>query len=153
MNKLIYILFIVLSGCIVGSSSIAETTTNTKASLPLQQQELAQNNAGPESIVTMRVKQVLTYQNLKLRVVAVEDSRCALGVACIWAGQLVVTLEVSNEHQEKEEVKLIRKREPEMANAFGYSFLLLTVEPHPKKGKEIQLSEQVITVKIIKMND
>lgn len=121
--------------------------------MPLHQDDLAQNNAGPESIVTMRIKQVLTYQDLKLHVVAVEDSRCALGVTCIWAGQLLVTLEVSNEHEEKVEVKLIRKREPEMAKAFGYSFLLLTVEPHPKKGKVIQLSEQVITVKIIKMND
>jgi hypothetical protein len=63
---------------------------------------------------------------------------------------LVVILEVLNESEEKIEVKLIRKREPEIANAFGYSLLLLDVEPHPKKGKVIKLSDQVIKLQIVK---
>ena len=149
MNKLIYILYIALSGCIVGSSTIAETASNTKVSSPQQNSVLS--NEGLATVMVIRAKQVLAYQNLKLRLIAVEDSRCAIGVACIWAGQLVVTLEVSNAQQEKREVKLIRKREPEMATAFGYSLLLLGVEPHPKKGNVIQFSDQVIKLKIFKL--
>lgn len=72
---------------------------------------------------------------------------------CIWAGQLIVTLEVLNEFEEKTEVKLTRKREPEIAYALGYRLLLLSVEPHPKKGKDIQLSDQIIEFEITKLAD
>lgn len=147
MNKLIYILLIALSGCFVDSSSITKKSTSTKASTQIQQTSKLSNEA---SVVTIRVKQVLTYQNLTVRLIAVEDSRCAKGVSCIWAGQLVVTLEVSNEYEDKVEVKLIRKREPEIANAFGYGLLLLDVNPYPKKGKVIQLEDQIIKLKIVK---
>lgn len=149
MFKLIFISLIALSGCITDSSSITETVTDTEISPQIQQSpDLSDVPHG--SVITITVKQIVQYQNLKIRLLAVEDSRCATGVTCIWAGQLVVTLEVLNEKAEKEEVKLIRKREPEVANAFGYSLLLLSVEPHPKKAKTIQLSDQVIKFRIVK---
>lgn len=149
MFKLIFISLIALSGCIADSSSITETITDTEISPPIQQSpELSDAQHG--SVITITVKQIVEYQNLKIRLLAVEDSRCAAGVTCIWAGQLVVTLEVLNEKSEKEEVKLIRKREPEIANAFGYSLLLLSVEPPPKKAKTVELSDQVIKFRIVK---
>lgn len=149
MFKIICIFVIALSGCVAGGSTIAETATAAKS--PTQtRQSLALNSQKLGSIIAIRAEQVSTYQNLKLRLVSVEDSRCATGVACIWAGQLVVTLDVSNERAEQIEVKLIRKREPEIAKAFGYNLLLLDVEPHPKKGKAIQISDQVIKLKIVK---
>jgi hypothetical protein len=91
--------------------------------------------------------------DVKLRLISLEDSRCPIGMKCIWAGQLIVTLEVLNEFEEKIEVKLTRKREPEIAHAFGYRLLLLSVEPYPKKGKDIQLSDQIIQFEITKLAD
>jgi hypothetical protein len=149
MFKLIFISLIALSGCIADSSTITETVTDSEIS-PQIQHDPELPNAQHGSVITIAVEQIVEYQNLKIRLLAVEDSRCATGVTCIWAGQLVVTLEILNEKSEKEEVKLIHKREPEIANAFGYSLLLLSVEPHPKKGKTIQLSEQVIKFTIAK---
>ncbi|MBL4765375.1 MAG: hypothetical protein JKX67_08895 [Colwellia sp.] len=151
MFRLIYILIIALSGCFFGNSTIADTATNTEDSTRTQH-DLALSNETLGSEITIRAEQVIQYQNLKLRLLAVDDSRCAIGTACIWAGQLIVTLEVSNERGEKIEVKLLRKREPEIANAFGYRLLLLGVEPHPKKGKIVQLSDQVIKVEITKVD-
>jgi hypothetical protein len=147
MFKLIYIFLITLTGCNLGSST--EASTDTEVSSQIQQSSVL-NNEELISVITLDVKQIVKYQNLTLRLLAVEDSRCAIGVACIWAGQLVVILEVSNESEEKIEVKLIRKREPEIANAFGYNLLLLDVEPHPKNGKVIKLSDQVIKLQIVK---
>jgi hypothetical protein len=66
---------------------------------------------------------------------------------------LIVTLEISNELGERSEVKLLRKREPKIANAFGYKLLLLGVEPHPKKGKTVELSDQVIKLEIAKIDE
>lgn len=136
-----------MTGCNLGSST--EASTDTEVSSQIQQSSVL-NNEELISVITLDVKQIVKYQNLTLRLLAVEDSRCAIGVACIWAGQLVVILEVSNESEEKIEVKLIRKREPEIANAFGYNLLLLDVEPHPKNGKVIKLSDQVIKLQIVK---
>lgn len=136
-----------MTGCNLGSS--IEASTDTEVSSQIQQSSVI-NNEELVSVITLDVKQIVKYQNLTLRLLAVEDSRCAIGVACIWAGQLVVILEVSNESENKIEVELIRKREPEIANAFGYSLLLLDVEPHPKKGKVIQLRDQVIKLQIVK---
>tara|TARA_R110002153_G_scaffold30015_1_gene91977 strand:+ start:18147 stop:18608 length:462 start_codon:yes stop_codon:yes gene_type:complete len=152
MFKPIYIFLIALSGCIADSSTITETVTGKEVSTQIQQSP-ALANAQQSSVITITVEEIVDYQNLKLRLIAVEDSRCATGVTCIWAGQLIVKLEVSNEYSEKQEVKLIRKRESTMANTFGYSLLLLDVEPHPKKGKDIQLSDQIIKLNIQKIDE
>jgi hypothetical protein len=149
MFKLIYISLIALTGCNAGSTTAIETDTGTKVSSQTQQ-SLALSNEELGVEITLGSAQVIKYQNLNLRLLAVEDSRCATGVECIWAGQLLVTLEVSNEQGESEEVKLIRKREPEIANIFGYSLSLLDVEPYPKEGKIIQLSDQIVKLHISK---
>jgi len=147
MSKFIYIFLIALSGCIADSSTLAATDTATPTET---QQSSSLTNEELSTVVEINVEQVITYQNLTLRLIAVEDSRCATGVTCIWAGQLVVTLEVSNDLGEQQEVKLIRKREPEEATAFGYSLLLLDVEPHPKEGKVIQASDQIVKLQMQK---
>jgi len=150
MFKLICIFIIVLSGSFVGCSTIAETVINTESSAKIQD-NLALSSDELGSVITIRAEQAIKYKNLKLRLISVEDSRCAIGTSCIWAGQLLVTLEVSNELAEKVTVKLLRKREPKIATAFGYKLLLLGVEPHPKKGKNIQLTDQVIKLEIAKI--
>lgn len=146
MLKLLLVVFILLLGCSADNATIAETTKSN--TLPKMHQKQSQTNEqlGPE--ISISAGETLTYQNLNIRVTSVEDSRCPIGEQCIWAGQMVVTLEVSGETGKKEEVKLIRKREPEMVSTFGYSLFLLDVQPHPKKGQVIQLSEQVVKVKI-----
>jgi hypothetical protein len=150
MFKLICILAIVLSGSFVGCSTIAETDLNTEPSVKTQD-DFSLSSHELASVIIIRAEQVVEYKNLKFRLINVEDSRCAIGTSCIWAGQLLVTLEVSNELTEKVVVKLLRKREPEIATVFGYRLLLLTVEPHPKKGKNIQLTDQVIKLEIAKI--
>jgi len=153
MLSLIQLFIATLSGTMIGcttsGATIAETATNSVASSHMSQ-NLASNNQALSSVITMRVEQVLQHRNLKLHLISLEDSRCAIGVACVWAGQLIATLEVSNERKEKTVVKLITKREPQRVNVHGYSLILLDAKPHPKKGKIIQLSDQVIKLKIVK---
>jgi hypothetical protein len=152
MFRLIYILIIALSGCLAGNSTVAETAKTIDTSAKIER-DFSLTNQELTSAITIRVEEAIKYQNLKLRLISLEDSRCPIGMACIWAGQLIVTLEVLNEFEEKIEVKLTRKREPEIAYAFGYRLLLLSVEPHPKKGKDIQLSDQIIQFEITKLAD
>lgn len=149
MYKLIYICLIALSGCIGGNLTVAAPLANADT-LTQTQKKLTLSNEELKSVVTLQIEQVSKYQNLELRLIGVQDSRCATDVSCIWAGQLIVTFEVSDEHGEKIKVKLTRKRESEIVNAFSYNFLLLDVAPHPKKGKVIQLSDQIVKLKIVR---
>ncbi len=150
MLKLISILVIALSGSFFGCSTIAETVVSAESSVKVQDNfSLSSDELG--AVITMRAEQAVKYKNLQLRLLSIEDSRCAIGTSCIWAGQLLVTLEVSNELTEKVVVKLIRKREPKISTVLGYRLLLLGVEPHPKKGKRIQLIDQIIKLKIAKV--
>ena len=157
MNRLMGILVMLLSGCMFNSSTVAEPNKNNKTSSQAQQGTVltaelssAVDNKVLASEITLTAGNTQVYQNVRLRLVSVEDSRCPMGTACIWAGQLVVTLEVLSDEEDKIEVKLIRKREPEVAHALGYQFLLIDVKPHPKKGKTIQLSDQIVQLKILK---
>ena len=159
MFRLTYIVIIVLSGCMLGNSTIAETgnSNSPEVSKPIRKDlalttELNQalDQKAQASEVSLHSAEMLAYRNLVLRLIKVEDSRCPQGTACIWAGQIIVMLEVSNDSGEKMEVKLIRKRESEVVNALGYQLYLLDVEPHPKEGKAILESEQIIKLKIVK---
>ena len=102
MYKLVYIFLIAFSGCFAGTQTVAETSSNKGPLTPIQE------NPTLSSVITLGIEQVTNYQNLELRLVDIEDSRCATGVTCIWAGQLIVTLEVSNEVGEKTAVKELK---------------------------------------------
>ena len=148
MFRVVFILIIALSGCFASNTVISKNDLNTSIAVKEQRKLVASNNI-PASVITIGASRASSYQDLKLRVINVEDSRCPTGAACIWAGQLVVTLEVSSERYQTETIKLVRKREAEIANAFGLDFLLLNVEPYPKEGKVIQQSDQIITLQIV----
>ncbi|MDU0355424.1 hypothetical protein RS130_17275 [Paraglaciecola aquimarina] len=153
MFKLSLIGFLFLSACaddkvsvpVTGNkASIAKSVAKSEVMLP----HLPRTEMSAE--LEMTINQAVKYQDLVLRLVNIEDSRCATGVSCIWAGQLIVTLDVSNKNGDQQEVKLIRKRHPEIATAFGFNLLLLDVSPHPKKGKVIQLKDQKVSIQIVK---
>lgn len=141
--KWMMVCFFALTGCTAKS-----TTVNNNIAKP---EEQTAKGIAVGSAVELQAKVVSQYQNLMLRLIKIEDSRCAVGETCIWAGQLVVTLQVTNNQNESVEITLLRKREAETVFNFGYSFRLLNVEPHPKRGKSIQFSEQIVQIEIVKV--
>ncbi|MEP1447217.1 MAG: hypothetical protein ABJK37_14025 [Paraglaciecola sp.] len=147
MFKIVYFSIFILLGCSLESSNLVENT-GIKDSPPLQH-NASLNNEEQRSAIKLDISKVVKHRDLTLRLLDIEDSRCATGVTCIWAGQILVSLEISNKDDKKKTIKLIRKREPEIAYAFGFSLLLLDVTPHPKKGKEIQLRDQTVTLKLV----
>ena len=148
MIKIVYFSIFVLFGCSLESSAVDENTTMEAS--PQLQYNASLSNEEQSSVIKIDISKVVKHHDLTLKLLEIEDSRCATGVTCIWAGQIVVSLEVSNGNNEKQTIKLIRKREPIAAQAFGYRLLLQDVAPHPKKGKITQLSDQTVTLKLIK---
>ncbi|KXI27146.1 hypothetical protein [Paraglaciecola hydrolytica] len=150
MLKLIFILLMTLSAC-AGSSTKTVNTTDI-ASQSIKQHPAANAEETTETL-ELHFAQVIQFQNINLRLIDIEDSRCAIGVTCIWAGQMVVKLEVSNGKGEPTQIKLIHKREPVVVDVFGYSMGLLNIDPHPKKDKVIQASEQIVQLEITSANN
>jgi hypothetical protein len=100
--------------------------------------------------VELRFDQTLEHQDLQLRWLKLEDSRCPIGVVCIWAGQIVVSLEVSRGEEGPVEIELVNrlKGEPQAIEAFGYALRLLGVEPHPKEGQTPERGDYVARIEI-----
>ena len=66
-----------------------------------------------------------------------EDSRCPIGVTCVWAGRCTVTLALTPEGQDGQKVDLtIQPGDPKAAIAelLGYQVELHAVKPHPTKA-------------------
>jgi len=83
--------------------------------------------------------ETVSFHDLELRLLEVNDSRCPSGVTCVWAGEARVTLQVSRVKSDgKETVKLQLvlngRNKPAAASAFGYVLELLDLDPYPKSG-------------------
>ncbi|MCB1701181.1 MAG: hypothetical protein KDI14_10120 [Halioglobus sp.] len=92
----------------------------------------------PAAIVELRFDEIGRYGELQLRWLTLDDSRCPTGSACVWAGQIAVTLEVVDPRQAAVEVKLLHplRGQPAAVSALGCELRLLGVDPYPKEGRE-----------------
>jgi hypothetical protein len=149
--KWIFVCLLALSGCAANSTTIDNKKTKPAGRPTVKQQPFSLDIKAEGTLIEVRSGVVSQHQNLIFRLIKIEDSRCAIGVTCIWAGQLLVTLEVSDNQTESLEIKLVRKRKAETVFTFGYGFRLLNVEPHPQKDKTIQFSEQIVQIEIVKI--
>lgn len=86
--------------------------------------------------IELQFDEVLEYQGLKLRWLEIEDSRCPIGVTCIWEGQIIATIEAARGEETPVELELLLRagHQPEPARAYDYELVLLGVDPHPKEG-------------------
>ncbi|UCC81236.1 MAG: hypothetical protein JSW64_07740 [Candidatus Zixiibacteriota bacterium] len=93
---------------------------------------------------------VIEPENLSIKFVNVtEDSRCPVGVECIWAGQAKIEVEIKREDEEPEIIVLTsqagREELAEM-QVKDYFIKLLKVEPPRQKDVELKLSDYNITL-------
>ena len=100
--------------------------------------------------VELRFDETAKYQDLELRWLELDDSRCPIGVACVWAGQIVATVEVARGEEESVELDLVHriKGPPATSRAFEYELRLLGVDPHPRQGTTPERSDYVARIEI-----
>lgn len=142
--SLLLFITLVLAGCngdhAVGAVPVSTAAVGRSAS-----------TAGESrTVLELRFDQSTVYQDLELRWLDVHDSRCPIGVVCVWEGQVTVTLEVERAKEDLVEVELTLHvgSEPERVTAFGYQLQLQGVDPHPKKGKTPERSDYVAKVEV-----
>jgi hypothetical protein len=90
-------------------------------------------------VVGIRFDEIVTYADLELRWLEVEDSRCPIGDNCFWEGDVKVTLEATRTGKRGKgpvefRLTLHARREPGAVSVYGYELGLLDVAPLPRAG-------------------
>ena len=108
------------------------------------------SSEGAGEQVDLRFDETVEYRDLRLRWLEIEDSRCPIGVQCIWAGQVAVTVEAAQGDEGPAELELVLRvgREVETVRAFAYDLVLQGVEPHPMQGVTPERSDYVAVLEI-----
>jgi hypothetical protein len=95
---------------------------------------------------------LMESENLSIKFTDVpEDSRCPVGVECIWQGQAGIDLEIKKQENEPETIRLTSNAgEPELAEKpVGDLYIrLVKVEPAKTTDRELKLSDYKITLTI-----
>lgn len=101
-------------------------------------------------MLDLRFDETAQLDGLSLRWLNLEDSRCPIGVTCVWAGQTVVALELWQGDDEPFEVKLSRRagREPDTVTALGRQLTLLGLDPYPQQGQAPERDDYVAHLRI-----
>jgi len=80
------------------------------------------------------------------------DSRCPLGVECIWQGEVACLVEITHSGTGREEVLTYPglTQEPSKAQFGSYQFTF-SVGPYPEAGEEIEKSEYRLNLLVTKV--
>jgi len=90
-------------------------------------------------------------QKLKIKFIGVrEDSRCPVGVNCIWAGNARIALKLAGGKGEAIEIELNTTTEPREASYEGYTVKLMNLAPRPVEGQKLDADDYVATLIVTK---
>ena len=102
----------------------------------------------------LKVKDPIEFESgLQFEITAVEDSRCPLEVVCVWAGEAVVTFNVSmgNKSEIIQLGKCIDPGElckPSKIELLNHHFELIEVSPFPQADVEVKERDWVVRMSI-----
>lgn len=135
---------ILILGCSESKNTLPEPETNPTHKLDAQIRLMINQNLTIES-------EGLSVKLLKIT----EDSRCPSDVTCIWAGQVGVLIDVSQNGKDLGNINLILGPDKKLAEKKinGYLIRLVEVSPFPISTKKIETSDYVITITISKYID
>jgi hypothetical protein len=90
---------------------------------------------------------MLESENLKIRFSSVtEDSRCATGHQCIWAGRGTIVVDVFKNEQSLGAFSLSTEGGVDTTTFDEYSLNLVSLDPYPVANQTISLSEYTATL-------
>ena len=77
-----------------------------------------------------------------------EDSRCAVDVQCVWAGNAIVRLTISISGGTGTDASLNTTLDPKSTTASGYTIRLAGLKPAPRSGTTIPASSYLATLEV-----
>ena len=106
--------------------------------------------------VSLKIDQTLKIEseNLEIKFLRViSDYRCPKEVVCVWAGQVIVMVNVWKAGENLGEFELIDTNDGRVSSTQvgDYEIFLLKVKPYPKINKTINTKDYRITIKVDKV--
>jgi hypothetical protein len=96
-------------------------------------------------------QKTVTADKLTIKFLSViEDSRCPVGVDCIWSGNAKVQIKVTNRKGVSKTFELNTDLEPQAVNVEGYEIRLAGLRPHPRANIRIQPNRYTATFTLTK---
>lgn len=96
---------------------------------------------------------VVKGERVKAKFVSVlEDSRCPKGETCIQEGRGRVALQLTERNEKSVTVELSTASTEQEADYNGYQVRLVSLNPYPKMGSSVKLTEYVVNLSISKNN-
>lgn len=98
---------------------------------------------------------VLEAENLQVKLVNItQDSRCPIGVSCIWQGQVLVVVNISQDDQNLGDFVLTsRVGSPDLAvKDFGENSTIKVIDVQPERStdSEVKKSDYIVTLMLSK---
>lgn len=120
------------------SASSSPAAVSSASSLP-QTQPQVQTTVQVGSPFQLAYGETVSFKQLHIRFSKVlSDSRCPNGVQCIWAGEVSVELELSENNQTETVALTLARDSTEKSVLNGkYRLSLLAVTPQPQEGQEL----------------
>lgn len=108
-------------------------------------------NLGEEFKIKNGQEVVVRGEKLRIRFRSVSnDSRCATGATCIWAGNGEVVIEVARKNKKQVVAKLNTMLEPKEIVYKGFKIKLLALNPYPKIDEPIDPKDYEATMAVAK---
>lgn len=86
--------------------------------------------------------------DLTLRIKDITDSRCPVGVVCVWQGEATVWLEIGNTPVYNVVLSTLHHPADTVNN---HIFRLIDVLPYPVYGKEVPEKEKIVVLEVKKI--
>lgn len=133
-----------------------QKNTNTAEPKPVET-----TNQNPENMQDFSIKQDENKQikgtDLNVQFVGIiEESRCPIGVTCVWEGVAVAELQVMTPSSRPRTIHLGTTEIPgrdlkKTAEVYGYKISLISLEPYPNEEKKTIDNESKIVINIEKV--
>ena len=117
---------------------------------PTSDGNLARTPTGPKEVI-VRIGDTVVANNLEITFTRVlEDSRCPIGVTCIWEGNAKVELEVGALNSDAPTIRLVLNTatEPRDGDAYGQRITLIAVRPNPVSTAPIPHDTYEVRLKV-----
>ena len=106
--------------------------------------------------VSLKIDQTLEIEseNLEIKFLGMtSDSRCPKGTDCVWAGQVIVMVNVWKAGENLGEFELIDTNDGRVSptQVDNYEIFLLKVKPYREVNKIINTKDYIITIKVDKV--
>jgi hypothetical protein len=96
--------------------------------------------------------QAVTISSIRIRLDSVQDSRCAEGVECVWAGEAVAKMTFTRGGEKVSKslkiTGLSRNPKPDTVVVFDTKVILLNVLPYPIASMPISQKDYIVFMKL-----